>query len=238
MDYFGARYYGSALGRFTSPDEFQGGLVDPFTGQDIETNRALPYADITDPQTLNKYAYVRNNPLRYTDPNGHIIDTLLDVGFIGYDVYKIAIEGATRTNLVALGADVAGALIPGVTGGGAAVRAGAKTIEATGELKKGAELLIDSKVIVTDGKRLVESGENVVKADVAVPELRNAVTTGNLKGVPKAADSIPTVAGAQNVNTRINVRGQLPAGRGRFGDGVTGATALERGSTLVTRDKN
>lgn len=69
------------------------------------------------------------------------------------------------------------------------------------------------------------------------PELRNAVTTGNLKGVPKAAESIPTVAGATNVNTRINVRGQLPAGRGRFGDGVTGATAIERGSTLVTRDK-
>ena len=34
-------------------------------------NTALPYADITDPQTLNKYGYVRNNPLRYIDPNGH-----------------------------------------------------------------------------------------------------------------------------------------------------------------------
>ena len=26
---------------------------------------------LEDPQTLNKYAYVGNNPLRYTDPSGH-----------------------------------------------------------------------------------------------------------------------------------------------------------------------
>lgn len=83
MDYFGARYYGSALGRFTSPDEFKGGIVDPFTGQDIETNTALPYADITDPQTLNKYVYVRNNPLRYTDPNGHCIEDVCVVETVG-----------------------------------------------------------------------------------------------------------------------------------------------------------
>jgi RHS repeat-associated protein len=71
LDYFGARYFSGAQGRFTSPDEFKGGIVDPFSGQDIETNTALQYADITDPQTLNKYAYVRNNPGRYVDPNGH-----------------------------------------------------------------------------------------------------------------------------------------------------------------------
>ncbi len=71
LDYFGARYFSSAQGRFTSPDEFKGGIVDPVSGKDIETNAALPYADITDPQTLNKYAYVRNNPLRFVDPDGH-----------------------------------------------------------------------------------------------------------------------------------------------------------------------
>jgi RHS repeat-associated protein len=71
LDYFLARYYSAAQGRFTSPDEFQGGAVDPFTGQQVGQPGPLPYADITDPQTLNKYAYVRNNPLRYTDPDGH-----------------------------------------------------------------------------------------------------------------------------------------------------------------------
>jgi RHS repeat-associated protein len=99
LDYFGARYYGSALGRFTSPDEFKGGIVDPFTGQDIETNTALPYADITDPQTLNKYAYVRNNPLRYTDPNGHCIEDLcIGEGALVYAGYT-ALAGATAAYL-------------------------------------------------------------------------------------------------------------------------------------------
>jgi RHS repeat-associated protein len=51
LDNFGARYFGSSMGRFMSPDSFGG--------------------HYTDPQTLNRYSYVRNNPLRYTDPTGH-----------------------------------------------------------------------------------------------------------------------------------------------------------------------
>ena len=51
LDYFGARYYSSKLGRFTGPDTY-GGMVDK-------------------PQTLNLYLYVNNNPLRAVDPNGH-----------------------------------------------------------------------------------------------------------------------------------------------------------------------
>jgi RHS repeat-associated protein len=71
LDYFLARYYSPAQGRFTSPDEWAGGIVDPFTGQQVGQPGPLPYADISDPQTLNKYVYVRNSPLRYTDPDGH-----------------------------------------------------------------------------------------------------------------------------------------------------------------------
>jgi RHS repeat-associated protein len=52
LDWFETRYYGSALGRFASPDQ-------PFAGQHVE-----------DPQSWNMYSYVRNNPLRYTDPDG------------------------------------------------------------------------------------------------------------------------------------------------------------------------
>jgi len=77
-DYFGARYMSAAQGRFTSPDEFTGGIVDPFTGTHAGKPGPLPYADITDPQTLNKYAYVRNNPLRYTDPDGHCVAAIID----------------------------------------------------------------------------------------------------------------------------------------------------------------
>jgi RHS repeat-associated protein len=49
-DYFGARYYASSMGWFMSPDPMGGHLEDP--------------------QTLNRYVYVRNNPLSLTDPTG------------------------------------------------------------------------------------------------------------------------------------------------------------------------
>jgi RHS repeat-associated protein len=57
-DYFEARYYSSAMGRFLSPD--WSAKEDP-----------IPYAKLDDPQSLNLYAYVRNNPLSRTDPDGH-----------------------------------------------------------------------------------------------------------------------------------------------------------------------
>jgi len=57
-DYFMARYYTSALGRFTSPD--WSAKVMP-----------VPYALMGDPQSLNLYAYVANNPVTHVDPDGH-----------------------------------------------------------------------------------------------------------------------------------------------------------------------
>jgi RHS repeat-associated protein len=58
LDYFGARYFSADQGRFTTPDW-------------SETPQPVPYADLKDPQTLNLYTYVRNNPLSRTDPDGH-----------------------------------------------------------------------------------------------------------------------------------------------------------------------
>jgi RHS repeat-associated protein len=50
LDNFGARYNASTMGRFMSPDPLGGHQEDP--------------------QTLNRYSYVRNNPLSLTDPTG------------------------------------------------------------------------------------------------------------------------------------------------------------------------
>jgi RHS repeat-associated protein len=60
LDYMHARYFASAQGRFSSADTVAGSIANP--------------------QTLNLYAYVQNNPLAFSDPTGHISD---DHGLFG-----------------------------------------------------------------------------------------------------------------------------------------------------------
>jgi RHS repeat-associated protein len=57
-DYFRARYYASTMGRFLSPD--WSAKAEP-----------VPYAKLGDPQSLNLYSYVLNNPLARADADGH-----------------------------------------------------------------------------------------------------------------------------------------------------------------------
>lgn len=64
LDYFGARYYGSALGRFTTPDW-------------SASPQAVPYTKLENPQSLNLYSYVLNNPLSTVDKDGHACSALL-----------------------------------------------------------------------------------------------------------------------------------------------------------------
>ena len=55
LDYFNSRYYSAVQGRFTSADSVFGRPINP--------------------QTLNLYSFVRNNPLKYVDPSGHQDET-------------------------------------------------------------------------------------------------------------------------------------------------------------------
>lgn len=66
--YYGQRYYDPNTGRFTQPDPLQNYLTDPqklkqTTGQDLQKF-------LENPQNLNPYSYVQNNPVKYVDPTG------------------------------------------------------------------------------------------------------------------------------------------------------------------------
>lgn len=158
LDYFGARYYSGPVGRFSG--------VDPVV---------TVAENLVDPQRWNRYAYVRNNPLRYTDPDGRVIDTILDVGFIGYDLFDIGRSvvnggGISWTQGAALGADVLSAVVPFASGGGAAVRAVGKASEVAEAGKLGLNVVAnralgkaaESKVAA----EVVEEGTMIVGAQV------------------------------------------------------------------------
>ncbi|NBI30727.1 RHS repeat domain-containing protein [Chengkuizengella marina] len=66
--YLRTRYYDSSMGRFITEDTYEG--------------------EINNPLSLNLYTYVYNNPLRYTDPSGHI-------GLDGAGIYG---QGGTYSN--------------------------------------------------------------------------------------------------------------------------------------------
>ncbi|MCK4906309.1 MAG: C40 family peptidase, partial [Spirochaetes bacterium] len=97
--YYNSRYYDPKIGVFISPDSI---VPDPF-----------------DSQMLNRYMYVRGNPVKYTDPDGHHPLIAVGVGFaIGYLSHGAQTGEWGRT---ALAAGVKGAMAAhvGATFGGA-----------------------------------------------------------------------------------------------------------------------
>ncbi len=108
FDYFGARYYASQNGRFTT--------VDPL----LDVERAL-----VDPQRWNRYAYGRSNPFRYVDPDGRALETPWDIFNAGLGLVSLVTNvaagnvGGAVVDAGGLFADVAATLIPGVPGGAA-----------------------------------------------------------------------------------------------------------------------
>ena len=104
--YYRARYYDATIGKFVSEDPIG------FRSNDVNLSR-----------------YVGNQPQAFTDPSGLFWDVVLDLGFIGYDLYRLLQDNVLHDcdnlgeNLKALGLDVLGALLPFVTGLGAANRA-------------------------------------------------------------------------------------------------------------------
>jgi len=115
LDYFGARYFSWAAGRFNSPDE-------PLADQIPE-----------DPRSWNLYVYTRNNPLALVDTDGNFVATVtgaLAGGVIGgtIELYRGgsflkgaatgAFSGAIAGSVIDTGGTSLGVLaLAGATGG-------------------------------------------------------------------------------------------------------------------------
>ena len=119
MDYFGARYYASRSGRFTT--------VDPV----LDIEQAL-----VDPQRWNRYTYSLNNPLKFVDPDGK--NPLLIMGgagaavFGGWQIYQNVRQGRPWHENV--GVEASKGLIVGATLGLAAPAIAGRTAVEMGAL--------------------------------------------------------------------------------------------------------
>jgi RHS repeat-associated protein len=121
LDMFGARYYGSSLGRFMTPD---------WAAKPVN----VPYAHFGNPQSLNLYSYVQNNPTTVGDPDGHCCwDEIVNwfssshsaSGSAGVDAgHSVDKAGPVTINSKALYADASGSASYGSGGVKASAQAG------------------------------------------------------------------------------------------------------------------
>ena len=114
------------------PLRFPGQYADPATGlhqnwhrdYDPSLGRYLQPDPLGIAAGANLYGYAGGNPISRSDRDGRVWDTLLDFGFIGYDMGRLIADGPCdrAENIAALGADLLAAALPGITGLGLAIR--------------------------------------------------------------------------------------------------------------------
>lgn len=163
LNYMAARYQDGRMGRFLSQDRVF-----------VEMGKQDLGKILSDPQGLNSYAYARNNPLKYFDPNGQWFkeffagrqswsDFNLELGDAGNQLYN---QSATARNIMdhpaatGITVGVAGGL---AAAGGAAVITSLSTTYFGGA---GTACLFNCGKITQNTPKLVEQGFNSYRAFV------------------------------------------------------------------------
>ncbi len=205
LDYAQARYYSSKQGRFTSPDEFTGGPDELYDFADVASDNPLIYAELTEPQSLNKYQYCYNNPLAYVDPDGHkgIWEAIKQgAEYVSWVPGPIG-QGASalRAGMALAEGDYKGALEYGV-GAVAGGKGGTLLVKGISKLK-----LLDR---AADTLKAVDKTEDVAKTAKNVieprPKFRKKTIENALKDAPDGADGVkicPT-CGTKMTGEKVN----------------------------------
>ncbi len=161
--YFGARWVDPQLGRFTQPDTI------------IPMNQGA--------QAWDRYAYTNNNPVKYTDPTGHWIETAFDVAMVAVDIADIASNGLSWSNGGALVADIASVIIPGIPAiGGVLLKAAraAKAADNVVDTAKAIDKVADSANAADDilaaASRLADIGTEADESTDLIRTITNAAT--------------------------------------------------------------
>ena len=129
--YMQARYYDPLIGRFLA--------VDPVG---VRTSN---------PMSFNRYLYGSNNPQKYVDPDGRIIETAWDIANIAMGAGSTAANiaagnyGKAAIDAVGVVVDVAAMVIPGVPGGAGAGIKALRGADEAGSVAKGTDFYRGAK---------------------------------------------------------------------------------------------
>jgi RHS repeat-associated protein len=204
LDYFGARYYANGFGRFVAADSF----VD------------LKEASL-DPQRWNRYTYVRNNPLRYTDPDGRWLETLWDVANVAlgvksaYDNFRAGNIGWAIVDSAGVVVDAAAAIVPFVPGGAGtglkAIRAVDKVDDAVDAAKNGGLAIGRSR----DLERLAPGERTLMRPpNNRTPKENWRENAGRLRAEMKRGEPIRDASRGDNDGIFLNAERRLLEDRG------------------------
>ena len=116
--YLNTRYYSPDMCRFVSADN-----------ENVSTETP---AGLTD---KNLFAYCDNNPVNRVDKSGNFWDTVFDVISLAVSIASVAKDPKDPVAWIGLAVDVACLVIPGITGGGALVKASTKVDDAADVVK-------------------------------------------------------------------------------------------------------
>jgi RHS repeat-associated protein len=185
LDYFGARYYSSNMGRWMSPDW----AAKP---------EAVPYSDLANPQSLNLYGYVNNNPLSKTDPDGHCcLDEFKAIFYAKGSVGPGVGSEVKLTKYLSAGVSAKAVLETKATSSGAITTA-------VGEVKGGVKVgPADLSVKVSAEAQVLKNGA----LDPKAPELKTTLPSiggGSAEGTPNEI-SVSGHAGAFGGEVGIDV---------------------------------
>ncbi|HSY36525.1 MAG TPA: RHS repeat-associated core domain-containing protein [Acidobacteriaceae bacterium] len=249
LDYFGARYYASSMGRWMSPDW-------------SAKEEPVPYANLDNPQTLNLYGYVGNNPVSKADADGHCpwcVGFLVGAGIgagieayheykagNGYDSSKIAgkaLQGGV-TGAVAVATGGSSLIVQGLAvgaanvGTGMAVRALQKDPNAHAldkkEVRSGAASGVAGGVLGGAAGNAVtnEVGAMTTSIEVQGAQASRQVMSGLISG------DASQVAAGQAARTSATMEGAITGGAASTASNAVSTAASEAATAANNRIKH
>jgi RHS repeat-associated protein len=130
--YYNARYYDPVIGSFLSPDTL---VPDPTLVWDY-----------------NRFGYVRGNPLKYTDPSGHVVETVWDAANIAWGAASLVNNvregnwGDAAWDAGGLIVDGAATITPFIPGGAAAILRAGRAADKLLDAARATNRVLDSGV--------------------------------------------------------------------------------------------